>query len=147
MVETEASVQVARRIRGMLREYMYRKAEGRTGEKRDQFPVVEDERGRKRVQESERFREACQKVCEDAFLAMRSRKTREEFATYFIGTICAVPQRLSQTDFLELNQQLFEDGEGWHQVKSLAMLAVSGFAYRDSRDAAESQTTQDGEQE
>ena len=141
---TGVGPELARRVRNMVREYVYRKAEARTGEKRDQFPHVKDERGRERIQESERYREACQRACEEAFLAMRSRKTRDEFATYFVGTVCAVPQLLPEADYIRLSQDLFADDDRWQQIKSLAMLTASALAYRDTRDAPARQT-QEGE--
>lgn len=67
--------------------------------------------------------EARQKICMDAFLAMRSRRD-QEFIEYFTGTICSVPQFLPSDDYVFVSQALLEE-DGWERVKTLSMLALS----------------------
>ena len=66
-----------------------------------------------------------EKVCGDAFLAMRGRNDRD-FVAYFAGTICSVPQWLPEKEYLEVSQALTTD---WDKVKTLAMLALSACSY------------------
>ncbi|WP_457571425.1 type I-MYXAN CRISPR-associated protein Cmx8 [Desulfovulcanus sp.] len=76
--------------------------------------------------ENQEYREAIEKVSMDAFLAMRGRK-EEDFVEYFTGTICSVPQFLSQEEYLLLSEALVMDG--WEKVKSLSLLAISAASY------------------
>ncbi len=66
-------------------------------------------------------REARERVCSDAFLAMRGRRD-QEFVEYFTGTICSVPQYLKQEEYVTLVGELIKD---WGKIKVLSMLALS----------------------
>jgi len=68
--------------------------------------------------------EANNKVCMDAFLAIRGRKNQREFINYFTGTICSVPQFLDNEQYRELSVALL-DPEQWESLKSLSLLALS----------------------
>jgi CRISPR-associated protein Cmx8 len=105
------------RIFEMIRAYVLRRTEGRSQIRWDEFRETKDEK-RKNT-----YREARQKVCTDAFLALRSRRSREEFRDYFVGTICAVPQYLPDEQYREIAAALATDQ--WEELRSLAMLALS----------------------
>lgn len=75
----------------------------------------------------QKYREAREKVCLDAFLALRGRDDAE-LASYFVGTLCSVPQNLNSQQFQNVSQQLLTD-EGRIKIKTLAMLALSAHSY------------------
>ncbi|MCX6841576.1 MAG: type I-MYXAN CRISPR-associated protein Cmx8 [candidate division WOR-3 bacterium] len=81
-----------------------------------------DEKGRIT---SKDFADAVERVCSDAFLAMRGRRDND-LIEYFTGTICSVPQFLPEDDYMLVSKALTED---WSKVKTLAMLAVSACSY------------------
>lgn len=125
---TEIAPGLPKRVHDMVAQYVNRKTEQRCGIKWEDFKdqrVKDPGTGRERVAVPPAYREARQKVCEDAFLAMRSRKTREDFAAYFVGTLCAVPQYLPESDYFALASGLLTAGDQWQEVKALAMLTVS----------------------
>jgi CRISPR-associated protein Cmx8 len=101
----------------MVRAYVVRRTEGRSQIRWEEFKDTKDEKRK------DLYRQARQKVCTDAFLAMRSRRSREEFRDYFVGTICAVPQYLPSEQYREIATALATDQ--WEEVRSLAMLALS----------------------
>ncbi|MEW6429325.1 MAG: type I-MYXAN CRISPR-associated protein Cmx8 [Thermodesulfobacteriota bacterium] len=113
---------LARRVYDLVRHYVRIKAEGRSGKKLDTFP--KDEKGHI-ISYPQEYREAVEKVCLDAFLAMRGRR-EQDFVEYFTGSLCSVPQFLPPDDYLLLSQTLIAD---WERVKSLAMLAISANSY------------------
>lgn len=112
---------LARRIYDLVRHYTRIKAENRSGKKLDGFKKNEDG---KTIYPQE-YREAVEKVCMDAFLAMRGRR-EQDFVEYFTGTICSVPQFLPPEDYLLVSQSLLDD---WERIKSLAMLSISANSY------------------
>jgi CRISPR-associated protein Cmx8 len=112
---------LARRIYNLVRHYVRVKAEGKSQMKLANFP--KDEKGR--IIYPQNYREAVEKVCLDAFLAMRGRR-EQDFVEYFTGSLCSVPQFLPQEDYLLLSQTLIDD---WERVKSLAMLGISANSY------------------
>ncbi|MCI5148544.1 MAG: type I-MYXAN CRISPR-associated protein Cmx8 [Candidatus Electrothrix sp. MAN1_4] len=112
---------LALRIRGLVRQYVQRKAESKSGTTYKEFK--KDEKGK--IIYPATYREAVEKVCLDAFLAMRGRR-EQDFVEYFTGTLCSVPQYLPEDDFLLVSQALINERD---KVKSLAMLAVSACSY------------------
>ena len=119
----------------LVREYVRRKTESRSGQKYEDFRNDRDEKGR--IIYPQKYREEREKVCSDAFLAMRARRD-QDFIGYFTGTVCSVPQYLPEDDYLAVGHALIAD---WEKVKTLAMLAVSacsGLA-RDGQDKGGSQ--------
>lgn len=70
------------------------------------------------------YREKKEKLATDAFLAIRAR-TGGDFVSYFTGTLCSVPQRMSESAYLSLSRALIEDTE---KVRTLTMLALSARA-------------------
>jgi CRISPR-associated protein Cmx8 len=84
-------------------------------------------------------REAREKVCSDAFLAIRGRRD-QDLVEYFTGTICSVPQFLPEKDYLLVAEALTRD---WQRVKNLALLSLSAHSYvwekpKDKEEVAES---------
>ena len=106
-------------INRLIREYANRKTEEKSGIKFDEFRNKKDDKGR--IKYPQEYREAREKVCSDAFLAMRGRRD-QDYIEYFTGTICSVPQYLPEQDYLVVSQGLLT---GWDKVKTLSMLALS----------------------
>jgi CRISPR-associated protein Cmx8 len=120
----------------MTREYVNRRTEEKSGAKYDDFKKNKDSRGR--VVYPQQYREAREKVCSDAFLAMRSRR-ESDFVEYFTGTICSVAQYLPEQDYLIVSQSLITQSD---TVKTLAMLALSASSAVGR--ASEDETTEQG---
>ena len=112
---------LALRIRSLVSQYIQRKAEGKSRMASKEFQKDESGRGHYPA----RYREAVKNVCMDIFLAMRGRQG-QCFVEYFVGTLCSVPQYLSNDDFLLISQALNNE---WDKVKTLSMLAVSACSY------------------
>jgi CRISPR-associated protein Cmx8 len=130
---TDASaptIDLASRVHNLVAAYVQHRAEVRSRITWDSFKdrrVVDERSGRERMDVPQEYREAREKVCNDVFLAMRSRRSREEFVAYFTSTICAVPQFLPRTEFADFAAALL-DKERWEDVKSLSMLALAALA-------------------
>ena len=110
-----------KRIYDMIGAYVRQKTEAKSKIKWSDFKDKKTSDGKMAIPPA--YIEARQKVCMDAFLAMRSRR-EQEFIEYFTGTICSVPQFLRSDDYVFVSQTLLEDG-GWEKVKTLSMLALS----------------------
>ncbi|PJZ60801.1 type I-MYXAN CRISPR-associated protein Cmx8 [Leptospira adleri] len=67
------------------------------------------------------------KIAKEAFLAMRSRKDKDDFITYFTSTICSVSQHLGGEGYNVLAESLYNKKEdlGWEKIRALSMLALS----------------------
>jgi CRISPR-associated protein Cmx8 len=112
-----------KRVHDMVSEYAYRKTEKRCGIK---WEFIKDHLKGEGSHQAQQYREAREKVCSGAFLAIRSFKSREEFTNFYTGTICSVPQFLPQGEYDALAEALL--GDDWEDVKSLSMLALSGLS-------------------
>lgn len=127
---THDSADLARPVRTMVWEYVKGRTEIRTKLKYDELPKAPDSKtGRLRPQLPDRWRKAQPMVAQEAFLAMRARRSRAEFINYFTGTICSVPQRILNEHYYAIAETLLAEGEAWEDVRSLAMLAISAMAY------------------
>lgn len=115
MAEKEREEQLAQRVNRLIRTYVSRKTEVKSGVTYDDF----------KKSYSDKYREAREKICSDAFLAMRGRR-EQDFIEYFTGTICSVPQFLPENDYLEIANALLNE---WEKVKTLSMLSVSACSY------------------
>lgn len=113
--------QLAERIRSMVRAYVMRKTEAKCGISWDSFK--DRRRSDNKLDVPQKYREARQKICMNAFLALRSRGAREDFVSYFTGTVCSVPQYLPDEEYQTVAQALMSDR--WEEAKALAMLALS----------------------
>lgn len=113
-----------KRIYEIVKQYAYRKAEARSGIRWEDFKDRKNEKGQ--VEIPQPYREALEKVCTGAFLAARSRKSREDFSDFFTGTICSVPQFIPADQFALVSEALTTGG--WEDVRNLTMLALSGLS-------------------
>lgn len=131
MIEERETKVLNRRIYGLVFEYVMRKTEIKSGGiKWDDFKdkkIKDQTTGKEVIDIPPKYREAREKVCTDAFLRLRSCKSKEDFVTYFTGTLCSVPQYLPMNEYDELSVELL-DGDKWIEIKSLAMLALSGLS-------------------
>lgn len=64
------------------------------------------------------------KVAREAFLAVRSRNGAD-FVDYFVGTLCSVPQRMDEQQFVALTAALAADPD---RVRTLTLLALAARA-------------------
>ena len=110
-----------KRVYDMIGSYVRQKTEAKSKIKWSDFKDKRTPEGKMAIPPE--YIEARQKVCMDAFLAMRSRR-EQEFIEYFTGTICSVPQFLPSDDYIFVSQALLEEN-GWEKVKTLSMLALS----------------------
>lgn len=120
MSEEGKDSQLSVRIYDFIKQYVKLKAERKSG-----LAVKNFRKDGKSWIYPEDYREAVEKVCSDAFLAMRGRRD-QDFVEYFTGSICSVPQYLKKEDFLYVSQALLND---WDRVKTLSMLAISAHSY------------------
>ncbi len=115
--------QLALRVYRLIQTYVNQRTEEKSGKKFKDFSKHKDADGR--IQYPSEYREAREKVCGDAFLAMRGRRD-QEFVEYFTGTICSVPQYLNQEHYVAVAEALMSD---WERIKILSMLALSAHSY------------------
>lgn len=123
MAEGTADDHLAHCVYGLVQSYVNRRTEDKSGLRYASFKEARDDQGRVRYPEA--YRDAREKVCSDAFLAMRGRRDKD-FVEYFAGTICSVPQWLPEADFVAVSQALMTR---WEDVKTLSMLALSACAW------------------
>ncbi len=115
-----ANDQLARSVYRLIRGYAQFKSESKSGV---QYESIKD--SIKTQGYPKAYREAREKVCSDAFLAMRGRR-EADFIEYFTGTICSVPHFLPEDEFIQVGHALLHD---WETVKTLSMLALSAHSY------------------
>jgi CRISPR-associated protein Cmx8 len=123
MSDRELDDQLALRINRLIQEYVNRRTEEKSKIKFKDFSHSRDDKGR--IRYPREYREAREKVCSDAFLALRSRRD-QAFIDYFTGTICSIPQFLPEAELLMVSRALKAD---WPRIKTLAMLALSAHSY------------------
>ena len=115
--------QLSLRVYRLVQTYIRFRTQDKSGKKYDDFKNNKNEKGY--VVYPKAYRETLEKVCSDAFLAMRGRRDHD-FVEYFTGTICSVPQFLPETEYLTVAKLLMND---WQKVKTLSMLAISASSY------------------
>lgn len=123
MSAQDNSDELAVHVYKLIRTYVNRRTEEKSGKKYQDFKGDRDKNGR--ILYPREYRESRGKVCSDAFLATRGRRDRD-FVEYFTGTICSVPQYLPEADYLAVSRALMTD---WQTVKTLTMLALSAQSY------------------
>lgn len=123
MTEKAHDDQLALLVHRLIQNYIRRRTEEKSGHQYEKFKEHKDPKGR--VIYPNEYRESLEKVCADAFLAMRGRRD-QDFIEYFTGTICSVPQFLPEDQFLTVARELTEN---WQKIKTLAMLAISANSY------------------
>jgi len=119
MEEKQTENRLAHLFHQMVQQYVNRRTEEKSGLKYDVFKNTKDDKGH--VIYPQKYLEDREKVCSDAFLAIRGRHDTE-FIEYFTGTICSVPQFLPEEDFLIVSEALIKQPA---IVKTLSMLALS----------------------
>lgn len=123
MGEKEQDDQLTLRVYRLIQTYVNHRTEEKSGRKFKDFRDNKDEKNR--IIYPQEYREAREKVCADAFLAMRGRRD-QDFIEYFTGTICSVPHYLSESDYMAVAAALMND---WEKVKTLSMIALSAHSY------------------
>jgi CRISPR-associated protein Cmx8 len=121
---------ITERVYKLIQAYVFRKTESKSGIKWDDFKnkrVKDPITNREKIDVPQRYREQRERVCTDAFLRFRACHAKEDFVSYFTGTICSVPHYLPEAEYLALADALLSD-ERWEEVKALAMLALSSFS-------------------
>ena len=126
-------------LRRLMNRYIDGRAASKLGLKLDKIPRKNvDGKSRLAPPDPDRFREAQQRVCSDAYLAMRS-KHDQDFVEFFAGSVCSVAQYLAQDDYQFLTAILLTNPDRsnpvglkrlcWEDVKTIAMFAVSAQAF------------------
>ncbi len=123
MGESELDDQLAVYVYRLIGTYANLKTEERSGKKFKDFRDRKDEKGR--ILFPQEYRDAREKVCGDAFLAIRGRRD-QDFIEYFAGSICSVPQFIREEEYVAIAGALISD---WERVKTLSMLALSAHSY------------------
>lgn len=129
MTESTSPVGLSKRVHDVVQQYVLRRAEDRSGmswQDAQREATIDPQTGRKHLPDE--YRLAREKVCQSAFLAMRSCRSREDFVEFFTGTICSVPQFLPLAEYQLLATALLGSGDEWEQVKALSMLTLSALS-------------------
>jgi CRISPR-associated protein Cmx8 len=121
MNERNADDHLTQCIQRLVRAYVRRKSEDKSRIKFDSIP--KNEKGFPNYPQP--YRDAVEKVCGDAFLAMRSRR-EQDFIEYFTSALCAIPQWLPEDDFLLVTNALLNEPD---RVKTISMMALSAASY------------------
>jgi CRISPR-associated protein Cmx8 len=110
-------------VHRLVREYVQRKAEEKSGYKWEDFKDKKktDEGGRTRIDVPPAYTEAKEKVASSVFLEMRSRR-EQDFVKHFTATFCSVRQYLPEDDYQVVAKALLEQPD---DVKTLTLLALS----------------------
>jgi CRISPR-associated protein Cmx8 len=123
-------------IQRLVAKYVEGRAEAKTGMKVKDLPKATVDGKERRIFPIE-FREAQQRVCSDAFLAIRSRHD-QDFVEFFAGSICSVAQYLSPEEYQFLiktlmtkpdPKQIHHNTLSWEDVKAVAMIAISACSF------------------
>ena len=126
-------------LRRLITRYVDGRAAGKLGLKLDKIPRKDvDGKSRLNPPDPARFQEAQQRVCSDAYLAMRS-KHDQDFVEFFAGSVCSISQYLGMDDYKFLTEVLLTTPDRsnpvgprrlcWEDVKPIAMFAVSAHAF------------------
>jgi CRISPR-associated protein Cmx8 len=118
------------RVYNLVWGFVRRRTEVKSGIRWEDFKgrrVVDPTTGKDRLDVPQKYREIRERVCTDAFLRLRGCRAREDFVSYFTGTICSVPQYLPEAEYQAVASAMLSE-ERWEEVKALAMLALSGLS-------------------
>ena len=115
--------QLAVKIYGLIKQYVNRTTEEKSGQKYEGFKNQKNAKGK--INYPQEYLETREKICSNAFLAMRGRRDKD-FIEYFTGTICSVPQWMPEADYVLVGQALIEN---WELVKTYSMLALSACSF------------------
>lgn len=131
MSEEDRDDQLALRVYRLVQNYVNYRTEEKSGKKFKDFRNRRDDK--QRIIYPQEYREARERVCSDAFLAMRGRRD-QDFTEYFAGTVCSVPHYMSEADYLAVSGALMND---WERIKILSMLALSAHSYLSPNESEE----------
>ena len=130
MPEKTESKPLADRIYQVVRTFVMVRTERKCGIAWDQFKdrkITDPTSGRISIDVPAPYRDARESVATNAFLRVRSCKSKEDFMEFFTATICSVPQFLPVEQFREVTSALLDDNR-WEETKALTMLALSGLS-------------------
>jgi CRISPR-associated protein Cmx8 len=140
MDEDETFKHLGRIVRGLVTSYVNRKAAKKLGLNWDDFKIeVKDGKKRKVAPDPEKFEDQQRRVCDEAFLQIRSRHD-EEFITFFSDSMLSVPHYFDGKagDLPFLSQILMKrpsrdpvakPAPNRDDIKTLAMLALSAYSF------------------
>ena len=144
-------INIARKVYDIVGEYVAKRAEKRSGVKRDELPKKDGKVDWSTPSaKTKDYLEAREKMATDAFLAIRGRNS-EEFVDYFVGSICAVPQFMGtkgispEQGFIAMSDALHESESKRTEMKNLTMLALCAHAWRQRFQAEEPNNTPQSE--
>lgn len=123
MSEKDKDDELAVRVYKLMRQYVNRKTEDKTNL---DFKAYQSADAKSRKD----YRDARESVSRDAFLALRGRHD-QDFVSYFIGTLCSIPQFLPEREFVAVSNELLSNPE---RIKTLSMLALSAHSYLADKD-------------
>jgi CRISPR-associated protein Cmx8 len=110
-------------VHRLVREYVQRKAEDKSGHKWEDFRNKKktDESGRTRIDVPPAYSEAKEKIALGVFLEMRSRR-EQDFVGHFTATFCSIKQYLPEREYQVVAEALLKQPD---DVKTLTLLALS----------------------
>jgi CRISPR-associated protein Cmx8 len=110
-------------VHRLVREYVQRKTEDRSGYKWEDFKDKKktDESGRTRIDVPPAYTEWKEKIASSVFLEMRSRR-EQDFIEHFTATFCSIKQYLPEHDYQVVAEALLKHPD---DVKTLTLLALS----------------------
>jgi CRISPR-associated protein Cmx8 len=125
-------------VRKLLTSYVNRRAAKKLGLDWDEFKK-EEEKNYKVAPDPEEFGKQQRRVCDDAFLQIRSRHD-EDFVEFFAGSICSVPQAFDSKAgelpfFMKIlmtppsRDPIALPTRNRDDIKTLAMLALSAYSF------------------
>lgn len=141
-------------VRSLINGYVNRRAAKKLNEDWDSYKteVKDDGRKHKVIPNPEKFAEQQRRICNDAFLQLRSRHD-EDFVAFFAGSICSVPQYFSgKAGELPFLMQILMTppprdpvavaAPNRDDIKTLTMLALSAYSFNvRKRDARKEEAT------
>src|SRR5260370_20547875 len=123
MPDENESNALATRIYNVVRTYVMVRTERKCGIAWDRFKdhkVTDPVSGRISINVPAPYRDARESIATNAFLRIRSCKSKEDFMEFFTGTICSVPQFLPGEQFRQVTAALLDDNR-WEETKALTM--------------------------
>ncbi|HLN30230.1 MAG TPA: type I-MYXAN CRISPR-associated protein Cmx8 [Gemmataceae bacterium] len=110
-------------VHRLVREYVQRRAEDKSGHKWEDFKDKKktDESGRTRIDIPEGYSKAKEKIASSVFLEMRSRR-EQDFVEHFTATFCSIKQYLPEREYEVVAEALLKNPD---DVKTLTLLALS----------------------
>jgi CRISPR-associated protein Cmx8 len=106
-------------IHRLVRNYLLRKTEDRTGLEWDRIKSKKTPEGR--IDVPREWTDAKEDLAKKVFLEMRSRRD-QAFVEHFTATFCSVKQFLSEADYQIVATALLAE---WEKVKTLTLLSIS----------------------